>query len=206
MNFRPGRWIVLATALVCLSACSAQKVVPNNQFNTRDYTIQLIPQGNNGNLRIPTASQRCGSNQHDGCMGFDLDTTGLIKFHLGGLGLPNKTCADENVDEVITGIQLTTTVDSSGGNGNKGDFTVLPDAWLKYEAFSSLDLSTGFVYQASVGNPGATQVWLFNANGNDAADGVKTFWYQVTAEACPGSNKDGPWVTDPRGENRGTGR
>ena len=43
---------------------------------------------------------------------------------------------------------------------------------------------------------------MLNANFNDADNGVKTFWYEVTVESCNASN--GPWVTDPRGENRGT--
>ena len=198
--------MIAALAAAVLTGCATQIGLTGggNRLAAKAFSIKLVPQGNSGVLKVDTANKGCLNNPHNGCMRFAKDTVGLVQFYLPGSKQTSKTC-DSGAKEVITGIQLTTTELATSSGGDKGDFTVLPEQWLKDDAFLALDLSNGYAYEADVNN-GTTQVWLLNANFNDAADGVKTFWYQVTAEACPGSNKDGPWVTDPRGENRGTGR
>jgi len=198
MNIRIKEMVIVTLSAIVLTGCATQigLVGGGNRLAAKSFSIKLVPQGNSGVLQVHTANKGCVNNPHNGCIRFAKDTVGLVQFYLPGSRKTSKTCDDKGVKAVITGIQLTTT-----GSGEKGDFSVLPDPWLKNEAILALDLADGYAYEADK-TVATTQVWLLNANFNDAADGVKTFWYRVTAESC--SDAKGTWVTDPRMENDGT--
>lgn len=181
--------------------------VPSNQVT---YSVELKP-GHSGVLEVKHAD-KCKQHGHTGCLRFEKDKVGLIKFFLQGSSTINRKCPKAN--SVITKIELTAKgiapksdpdPDDVNPEAEKGDFTGnLPD-WVRDDAFSGVDLSTGIVYQATTLNDARTQELLVNMNSHNASEGVKSFWYKVTATACI-ENKDGTrdiWVSDPRGDNEG---
>lgn len=195
--------MIAAFSAVVLAGCATQPGFSHGQINRHvlrgeEVPVQLATQGSTGKLLVLTRNRGCKSAPHNGCMLFEKDSVALIKFFMSGSEIENKDCSDKSTTAVITGIQLTTT-----GSGEKGDFTVLPEAWLRDEAFLALDLTNGYVFKVDK-SLATTQVSLLNANFNDAANPPKSFWYQVTAESC--DDDKGPWVTDPRGDNMGTTR
>jgi hypothetical protein len=168
----------------------------------RNYLVELKPV-DNGVLEVKHEN-KCGSKGHKGCLVFEEDKVGLIKFYLPGFKYKVRNC--KNTDTVITKIELTTTPMEGQELEDKGVFDGdLPD-WIKDKAFPDVNTETGVVYEASL-DDALTQVWLINMNSHDFDDGLKRFWYKVTATACEDDDGDGvheTWVTDPRGENEGT--
>jgi len=162
------------------------------------YAIELVPQGQSGTLKVNKANQ-CKKNPHEGCLLFEEDKVGLIKFYLPGSKYKVENCTKAKA--VITRIELTTTVKSGSTNDEKGDFSVPLDDWIKDYAFPAVDTATGVVYDADV-SYARTQAWLVNMNSHNAKDGDKEFWYRVTATDC--DNHELTWVTDPRGDNKGS--
>jgi hypothetical protein len=165
-----------------------------NQVDT--YPVRLTQKGDTGlEVSVRDNKQKCETSDNKGCMQFPEDKIGLIKFYLDGSKFKNKGCDKDK--EVITKIELTTT-----GIDDKGTFGNPLDPWIRNDAFPGVNLLTGIVYEALPAN-GRTQVFLANMNSNDASDDPKIFWYRVTVSACP-EESGGPWVTDPRGVNKGT--
>jgi len=169
-----------------------------NKFGT--YPVKLTPEKNGTGLlvEVEDSSKRCKKDNHAGCMLFNEDSDGTVKFYLDGSKYKTKSCKNSN--KVITRIELTTT-----GNGNKGVFNdglgwVKPASWLKENAFPSVDLETGIAYEATL-DQARSLVFLSNLNNHDASEGEKVFWYRVTVSDCGESG--GPWVSDPRGDNKG---
>jgi len=161
------------------------------------YPIELTPDNSSNVLEavVTDSSKKCKQNDNKGCVQFDVDKVGMVKFYLPNSKYKTKSCKNNN--EVITKVELTTT-----GSGDKGTFVghlPLP-AWIKENAFPSVDRSTGIAYQADL-QQARTQVFLANMNNHDASEGTKTFWYQVTVTDCDDESKQ--WVTDPRGDNKG---
>jgi hypothetical protein len=188
----------LVTALV-VGAFGGSLVsnITGNKFGT--YPVKLTPE-DDGKLvaEVEDKSKKCKNNDNAGCMRFDKDANGVVKFYLDGSKYKSKSC--KNSQEVITKIELTTT-----GEGNKGVFNdglgwVEPAVWLKENAFPSVNLETGIAYEATLAEA-RSLVILSNMNNHDASEGEKVFWYRVTVSACEGSEE--PWVSDPRGENKG---
>jgi hypothetical protein len=169
-----------------------------NNFGT--YPVKLIPDDESTLLvKVEDNSKKCKQSNNAGCMLFGEDQFGTVKFYLKDSKFSTKSC--KNSKKVITKIELTTT-----GAGDKGVFNgeagwVQPAEWLKENAFPSVDLTSGIAYEAQVPEQGRTLVFLSNMNDHDEDDGTKVFWYRVTVSECDGS--EGPWVSDPRGENKG---
>lgn len=162
------------------------------------YSVELKPR-NDGTLEVKKDNQ-CTKKPHKGCLLFEEDKIGVIKFYLTGSRIKSGKCP--KADAVITKVELTATVDSSIADEAKGDFTVFPiDPWLKNDAFADVDLDDGIVYEAAA-SIARTQAWIVNLNSHDADDGEKQFWYKVTATACGDSPRT--WVIDPRGDNKGS--
>jgi hypothetical protein len=135
---------------------------------------------------------------------FEEDKVGVIKFYLPGNKYKIEKCP--KAKHVITKVELTTTIDDTKPNDQKGKFTgPFPlENWIRDDAFSDIDLDTGIVYQPASLDYARTQAWLVNMNSHEPP-GLKQFWYKVTATACA-KNDEGThdtWVTDPRGDNEG---
>jgi len=168
------------------------------------YRVELDPKGSSGNLKVKLKKGKECKGKFDGCMQFAEDSVGLINFYIKDQG-PKKDerQCDEDDDEdgaeyVITEIKLSTTPKEGDADSNKGNFTIAPAPWLKAEAFPSVD-ANGVIYTANA-TTGRSRVWLTNDNSNNADDGPKIFWYQVTVTKC----SDGTTLTtDPRGVNTG---
>ena len=172
---------------------------PGYKFGT--YPVKLIPDNKSDVLlvEVEDSSKKCNRDNHPGCMLFEEDHVGVVKFYLSGSKYKTKSC--KNSKKVITKIELTTM-----GTGDKGVFNdglgwVQPDKWLKENAFPSVDLTTGIAYEAKKLDQARSLVLLSNMNNHDASKGSRTFWYRVTVSACDGG--EGPWVSDPRGDNKG---
>lgn len=167
------------------------------------YRVKLNPIGNGsggGTLQAKLEKGKKCSGNFEGCMQFPEDKVGLIHFYLPGSKKENRQCPGPgNQGKVITEIRLTTTPHGGDADSNKGDFTVAPAPWLKLDAFPNV-AANGVVYTADT-TTGRSQVWLTNANSNDAEAGPKTFWYQVKVTKC--SDVTQYWTTDPRGDNTG---
>lgn len=189
--------------LVAAAAGWAINVYQSTGTQSEIYSIKLVPQGSSGTLKVDKPNQ-CKKNKHDGCLLFEEDMVGLMKFHLPGAKDKRQKC--DKAKNVITRIELATTVLPStptqpNTNREKGDFNDSPlDPWIKASAFQGVNLNTGVVYEEALENA-ETQAWIVNMNSHKAAEGEKEFWYKVTVESCDG--KSGPWVTDPRGDNKG---
>jgi len=149
-------------------------------------------------VEIEDNGKKCKDKQHNGCMLFEQDEVGLVKFYLDGSKHKTKSC--KNAQEVITKIELAT-----AGTDNKGDFDADLDDWISEYAFSGVQ-DDGVVYEELPLGLARSQVFLVNKNSHDIEDGTKQFWYRVTVTACPKNDDpvDGPWVSDPRGDNKGT--
>jgi hypothetical protein len=164
--------------------------------NEVNYQVELKT-AKDGVLDVKS-NGNCKKKAHKGCLLFEEDKTGVIKFYLSGSRINAKRCP--KAEAVITKIELSTTAEGSVTDGSKGDFSPPLAAWIKNYAFADVDLYTGVVYEASV-NVARSQAWLINLNSHDASEGEKEFWYRVTATACGDSPTT--WVTDPRGNNEG---
>jgi hypothetical protein len=166
----------------------------------KDYDVMLTTQGPSGTLKAHLGfGQSCAVNWHEGCMNFDVNTTGVITFYLPG-PQSQMTCDDPAVNKVITKIELTDKPLQGNPTSPKGDFTGgLAGDWLKTFAFPQVDKSTGVLYLADIAT-GLARITLVNMNSHPAGLGEKSFWYQVTVTSCDGKNY---WVTDPRGDNKG---
>ena len=141
---------------------------------------------------------------------FEKNKVGQIKFYLPGSAFELRKCSGTTpkAKNVITRIELAVIEKEADEyydpDGSKGDFTKTPLAdWIKYDAFSAVNLANGIVYDAPW-DKAASQVYLENLNSHNAELGVFPFWYRVTVTSCEGG--DGvheTWVTDPRGDNKG---
>lgn len=194
----------LATAAL-VSGCAGPNYLDGEDIglSAKEFPVMFVTQGPSGVLKPDTPNNGCTAGPHNGCLRFANNTIGLLKFYLPGGQNKAKTCEDK-VKAVITRVELATS-----GSGQKGDFDATPlDAWIKDEAFPLVSLTDGIVYERAL-DSATNQVWLLNTNANDPADGTRTFWYKVTAQACD-DLENGPedpahiWETDPRGENTGT--
>lgn len=166
------------------------------------YAVELET-GSAGVLEVKKGNE-CSNGKHKGCLDFAEDRVGLIRFYLKGNKNKIRNCDNSSVDAVITRIELTTTGESDLPDDEKGDYSVDPDPWLREDAFPGVQ-TDGVVYEELPANA-RTQAWLVNLNSHDASEGPKPFWYKITATACE-ENDDGTrdtWITDPRGDNRGT--
>lgn len=167
--------------------------------------VMLIPQGSEGNLRVDKHNQ-CSKKMHPGCLLFRRGELSNIVFHLNGSRNEGKSCSDSKNKNVITKIELTATSAGKDTKDDKGDFDRTPPlpAWLK-DAFPAINLDTGIVFEASL-DVARTQAWVLNLNNHENQPGeptvIKSFWYKVTVTACDGS---ATWVSDPRGDNEGSG-
>ena len=172
----------------------------------RDYEILLTPQGQSGTLRINLAfGGSCWLPVHNGCVGFDIDTVGVMSLRVAGN--PNGlTCTHPDPSKVahrvITKIELTDVPLGGSPTSAKGDFSGgLADTWLKTFAFPSVNQSTGVLYDVPV-NEGLARMAVVNLNSHPEVWGTKPFWYKVTVTRC--SDPTDTWETDPRGDNKGT--
>jgi len=166
------------------------------------YAVELETESA-GVLEVKKGNE-CSNGKHKGCLDFAEDRVGLIRFYMKGNKNKIRTCADSSVKAVITRIELTTTGENDLPDDEKGNYSVYPDAWLREDAFPAVQ-ADGVVYEELLANA-RTQAWLVNLNSHDASDGAKQFWYRITAKACA-KNSNGMydvWITDPRGDNRGT--
>lgn len=165
--------------------------------NEVNYEVELKTKSG-GILEVKKDNQ-CEKKPHKGCLLFEEDKTGVIKFYLSGSRINSKKCPKANA--VITKIELTTTVDETVGDDSKGEFSGNLDPWIKNFAFPDVNEVTGVVYEAPMAIA-RSQAWLINLNSHDASEGEKHFWYRVTATSCDESPTT--WVTDPRGDNKGS--
>jgi hypothetical protein len=193
----------LVAALV-VGAFVGYSVMKTSGYKFGTYPVKLSPDNGSDVLLVAVedSSKECKKDKHAGCMLFGEDNVGTVKFYLDGSKFKTKSCKNSN--KVITKIELTTT-----GAGNKGVFNdglgwVQPDKWLKENAFPSVDLTTGIAYEATDLDQARSLVFLSNMNNHDASEGTKTFWYRVTVSDCDADSDEGPWVSDPRGDNEGT--
>jgi hypothetical protein len=170
----------------------------NENFQWVFYAVELRPQGSSGKLKV-VQENKCKKHKHEGCLLFEEDEVGFIRFYLSGSEKMNG-CNDEGTDKVITQIKLSTTGSSDDSNSvrDKGNFDVQLASWLKITAFSDVD-SEGIVYERSK-DDAKTWVQLINWNSQKIEEGEKQFWYKVTVTSCDGLQT---WVTDPRGDNEG---
>lgn len=169
------------------------------------YSVKLEPDGVNGGTLEVVKSNKCNQGkEYKGCLRFKEDKAGLVRFYLPGSKYNFKKCkVNGGPSEVITKIELTATGIAKGADADTGVFAPPMNnpaqQWLKNEAFPSLDMTTGILYEATLANAG-TQAWMLNMNSNPAGI-VKSFWYKVTATKC--GDPATTWVTDPRGDNEG---
>jgi hypothetical protein len=166
------------------------------------YSVKLKPKAG-GVLEVDKSNKCKQGKKHPGCLVFEEDKIGLVRFYLSGSNKhkANKCPPDGDASKVITKIQLTATGEGGDPQAVKGDFTVFPlPPWVENDAFPNVVLGTGIVYQAALADA-RTQAWLINMNSHDASAGVFSFWYKVTATDC--ANLANTWVTDPRGDNEG---
>lgn len=168
--------------------------------DVQDYSVKLVPQGTNGVLKVDK-SNKCKKGKHEGCLLFEVDEIGLIKFYLPGSKNQIKNCT--NANKVITKIEITTKGIGDDPEAVKGDYdrtNPLP-LWVKTDAFTNVNRTNGIVYLATKDNA-FTQALLVNLNSHNEADGERHFWYRVTATDC--ETPANQWVSDPRGDNEGT--
>lgn len=177
-------------------------LVPKLGYEFGTYPVKLDPDNSTNELHVEVKDdkKKCRKTDNAGCLLFEKDKVGTVKFYLDGSKFKNHSCA--NKDKVITKIELSTV-----GADDKGKFEgdagwTAPDKWLKENAFPSVDLTTGIAYKPDTLNEARTQVLLSNLNNHDQEIGTKSFWYKITVADCDGD--DGPWVSDPRGDNKGT--
>lgn len=183
--------------------------IANLGAQTKHYGIQLVPQGN-GELKVDNNNQCANDrNPHEGCLLFETNKVGQIKFYLPGSKFEMKKCAgtEKTANNVITKVELTTAGENGNSDDVKGNYTTaFPlDDWIKYDAFPAVNLNNGVVFEAPV-DKAASQVFMENLNSHKASDGIKSFWYRITVTACDdpdGDNVHETWVSDPRGDNRG---
>ena len=171
-----------------------------SSFAVKDYSVRLVPQGTSGVLKVDEDNQ-CKKGKHKGCLLFETDKRGLIKFYLPGSKYKIMNCT--NTQKVITKVEVTTKGKDDDPEADKGDYdrtNPLP-LWVETDAFTTVNRATGIVYQVDKGYA-FTQVLLVNLNSHDEADGEKHFWYRVTVTDC--NNVANTWVSDPRGDNEGT--
>jgi hypothetical protein len=184
--------------------------------NLEVYPVKLTTDTNTDGKKIVSVdvddnNKKCKKDNHPGCLLFGQDKVGAINFYLKGSKRNTEKCKKDDATpkrKVITKIELTT--QEHGDDPDKGIFDgdsgwATPDKWLKENAFPSVDLTTGIAYEikpADIEEMARTRVFLTNMNDHDAKEGTKTFWYKITVSQCDG--KDGPWVSDPRGDNKGT--
>lgn len=164
--------------------------------------VKLKPIGNNGGVLKVDQANRCNNDQHPGCLRFERNTKGYMRFYIAGEKL-SRNC-DTGARRFISDIELAsspaTSQDNSTAN-SKGDFTGGVDPWLA-QAFKSIDRNTGVIYQAEPENEFRwPQVIVENKNNHEATDGVMRFWYKVTVTDCDDNERT--WITDPRGDNEG---
>ena len=196
-----GVGLVAALIVGAFGSCSVVKT-SEDKFGT--YPVKLIPDNKSDVLlvEVEDSSKKCKKDDHAGCMLFEEDHVGTVKFYLDGSKFKAKSC--KNSKKVITKIELTTT-----GAGDKGVFKgeagwTQPADWVKENAFPSVDLASGIAYEVKNLEQARSLVVLSNMNNHDASEGTKAFWYRVTVSDCDGGEGEGPWVSDPRGDNRGT--
>ena len=166
------------------------------------YAVEL-ERGSAGVLEVKKGNQ-CSNGKHKGCLDFAEDRVGLIRFYMKGNKNKIRNCDNNSVDAVITRIELTTTGENDEPDDEKGNYLIDPAPWLREDAFPGVQ-TDGVVYDELRANA-RTQAWLVNLNSNKASAGAKPFWYKITATACA-KNSNGMydvWITDPRGDNRGT--
>lgn len=215
MNFATKVFAVGGIAILgaVVGACG-NEVVTASGSQTKLYGVKLTPDGNSGVLKVKLSknTKKCEKKAHDGCMLFEKNKVGQIKFYLPGSAFELRKCSGTTpkAKNVITRIELAVIEKEADEyydpDGSKGDFTKTPLApWIKYDAFSAVILETGYVYDGPW-DKAATQVYLENLNSHNNADlGELPFWYRVTVTACE-AGEDGKhqtWVTDPRGDNKG---
>ena len=190
---------VVGALLVGAIAGSVFMKTSGNKFGT--YPVKLIPdkQSNELLVEVEDSNKRCKKDKHAGCMLFEEGSVGTVKFYLDGSKFKTKSCKNSN--KVITKIELTTTGAKDKGVFSDGLGWVQPDKWLKENAFPSVDLTTGIAYKTTDLKQARTLVFLSNMNNHDKDEGTKEFWYRVTVSDC--KEGEGPWVSDPRGENKG---
>ena len=152
-----------------------------------------------GNRLVVDKSNKCNNGPHNGCLLFEETKIGVIKFYLTGSKNKVRTCDDNNVDAVITSIHLTTKGVNDSPDDEKGDYNATLDPWLEEFAFPGVK-PDGEVYLADV-EDARTQAWIVNMNSHLSEDGLKRFWYKVTATDC--GDKKITYVTDPRADNEG---
>jgi len=187
-----------------VGAFGGYSVMKISGYKFGGYPVKLIPDKGSDVLlvKVDDSKKKCKKDDHPGCILFEEDHVGAVKFYLDGSKFETKSC--KNSKKVITKIELTTT-----GAGDKGVFKgeagwTQPEPWVKVNAFPSVDLASGIAYEATELDQARSLVFLFNMNNHDASKGTRTFWYRVTVSECPGGVGKGPWVSDPRGDNKGT--
>ena len=178
----------------------------------KNYDILLTPQGPSGTLNANLAfGGNCDPPTYPGCMGFAQGDVGAISFRVvgnpHGMSCTNEVNPGQVARYVITKIELTDKPAEKSPTSAKGDFSGgLAGTWLKTFAFPSVNESTGVLYDVSVNN-GLAQMILLNQNSHPNPPSpqlpvTKPFWYKVTVTSCSDPTKT--WVTDPRGDNKGS--
>ena len=167
-------------------------------FETREFEVRLKPKSD-GTLGVSLdKGRRCDKKPHLGCMRFMPGIEGQIRFYISGTNNHVKYCPDAKY--VISSLELTAT--GKDDEQQKGVFDLVErlPAWLKEQAFSNLNLDTGFV-EGGTGDKPSTQMIVTNLNRHKNENETLQFWYKLTVTNCEvPSNK---WVTDPRGDNEG---
>jgi len=201
MTFRTSALVVGGAGILAVGlGVFVPSIFGFSSVDVKDYSVKLVPQGTSGVLKVDK-DNKCKKGKHKGCLLFEVDEIGLIKFYLPGSKDKIKNCS--NANKVITKVEITTTGMGGDSEAEKGDYdrtNPLP-VWAKTEAFTNVNRNTGIVYHATKDNA-FTQVLLVNLNSSNEADGEKHFWYRVTATDC--ETPANTWVSDPRGDNEGT--
>jgi hypothetical protein len=177
-------------------------VVESDHPQDEDYWVKLKPKHDDTGIMEVSVDpgKKCEKNWHAGCMRFLKNTVGHITFYLNGSRNVMKSCDQPGVERDNKKIELTATGDTDAAKGVFNNDR-RPD-WLKYQAFLSLDLVTGVVYEAPTVQA-YNKLTLTNNNSTlyeEGEEGEKQFWYKVTVTSCDGLQT---WVTDPRGDNEG---
>jgi len=159
--------------------------------------IDLLANPGQNELQPQNRHNCNAANTKLGCVGFAVGDIGAIIFDIQNGGNQHATCLSiPKPNWVITEVRLTDKV-LAPATDEKGDFSQTVDTWVE-QSFPQINPTTRVVYHADLNFASRTAIVL-DLNVNNAADGAKTAYYEVTASTCDGATLK----TDPMVRNDG---
>lgn len=191
-------WIILLllvllgyTGYVVIKGTGYVGIIGTGNLALEQPEIILMANPGQGTLE-PQNTYKCASGKL-GCVQFDKDTLGTIKFQIQN-GPKDTNCdTDPKPQWIITEVELT--ADELNPGSGKGDYNQAIPPWL-LNAFPQTNSLDGVAYQADL-DTGTSSAVIIDLNNHI---GAKIIYYKVTAKNCAGSEV---LVTDPMVRNEG---